>query len=178
MSVLHKHMLMDQQPSVFSLVNREKAREALVRWDSGERVKRAALRKAAPVVGSYLVRDIVSYCTELRAGEHGLQKSVGSGLNGFEKDKNSLGETQLRACWEICDPVPVCVAIDHLRPCTPAKFLTFHHTQTKIHDLLQQMPRHNKVSLMNALHLSFQQILTHHELPKMNETTKCQSRHK
>ena len=31
---------------------RAKAREAFVRWDCGERVRRAALRKAAPVVGS------------------------------------------------------------------------------------------------------------------------------
>ena len=48
------------------------AREALVRWECGERVRRAALRKAAHVVGSYQVGDIVSYCREARAGEHGI----------------------------------------------------------------------------------------------------------
>ena len=77
---------------------RAKAREAFVRWDCGERVRRAALRKAAVVVGSYQVGDIVSYCSEARAGEHGLQWCVGSRLIGFEKDKNSLGETQPRTC--------------------------------------------------------------------------------
>ena len=41
-----------------------KAREAFVRWDCGERSRRAALRKAAPVVGSYPVGETVSYCTE------------------------------------------------------------------------------------------------------------------
>ena len=76
----------------------------------GERVRRAALRKAAPVVGSYEVGDIVSYCREARAGEHGLQWSVGSRLIGFKKDRNSLAETQ-RTCWVICDSVPVCVAV-------------------------------------------------------------------
>ena len=122
---------MDQQPSVYSLVNRAKAREVFVRWDCDERVRRDPLRMAAPVVGSYQVGDIVSYCREPRAGEHGLEYSVVSRLVGFEKDKNSLGETQPRACWVICVSVPVCVAIDRLRPCMPAELLTFHHTQTK-----------------------------------------------
>ena len=98
---------------------------------TGERVRRAALRMAAPVVGSYQVGDILSYCREPRAGEHGLQRSVGSILISFEKDKNSFGEIQPRTCWVICDSVPVCVAIDRLRPCTPAELLAFHYTQTK-----------------------------------------------
>ena len=50
---------------------------------------------------------------------------------GFEKDRNSLGETQPRTSWIICDSVPVCVAVDHLRPCTPAELLAFRYTQTK-----------------------------------------------
>ena len=52
-------------------------------------------------------------------------------LIGFEKDKNSLGETQSRTCWVICDSLPVCVAVDRLRPCTPAELLAFHYMQTK-----------------------------------------------
>ena len=109
---------------------REKAREAFVRCNCGERVRRAALRRAAPVVGSYQVGDIVSYCSEERAGEHGLQWSVGCTLIGFDKDRNSLGKTQPRTCWLICDSVPVCVAVDRLRPCTLAESLAFHYTQT------------------------------------------------
>ena len=100
---------------------RAKAREAFVRWDCGERVRRAALRKAALVVGSYQVGDIVSYCREPRAGEHGSQWSVGSRLISFDEDKNSIGETQPCTCWEICDSVPVCVAIDRLFLCTPTE---------------------------------------------------------
>ena len=50
---------------------------------------------------------------------------------GFEKDRNSLGETQRRTCWVFCDSVPVCVAVDRVRPGTPAVLLAFHYTQTK-----------------------------------------------
>ena len=109
-------------PTTFGVQSRyrAKAREAFVRWDCGERVRRAALRKAAPVVGSYPVGDVVSSCREARAGEHGLQRSVGCRLIVFEKDRNRLGEAQPRTCWIICDSVPVCVAVDRLRPCTSA----------------------------------------------------------
>ena len=67
-------------PTTFGVQSRyrAKAREAFVRWDCGERVRPAALRNAAPLVGSHQVGDIVSYCREARAGEHGLQWSVGS----------------------------------------------------------------------------------------------------
>ena len=109
---------------------RATACETFVRWDCDERGC-AALRKAAPAVGSYQVGDIVSYRREARAGEHGLQRSVGSRLIDIGKDRNSLGETQPRTCWIFCDSVPVCVAVDRSRPCTPAELLAFHCTQTK-----------------------------------------------
>ena len=82
-------------PTTFGVQSRYRvrAREAFVRWDCGKRVRHAALRQAASVVG-----DIVSYSREARASEHGLQWSVGSRLIGFEKDKNSLGESQPRTC--------------------------------------------------------------------------------
>ena len=53
-------------PTTFGMQSRYRAKacEAFVRWDCGERVRRAALRKAALVVGSYQVGDIVSYCRE------------------------------------------------------------------------------------------------------------------
>ena len=60
-------------PTTFGVQSRyrAKARDAFVRCNCGERVRRDALRRAAPVVGSYQVGDIVSYCREARAGEHG-----------------------------------------------------------------------------------------------------------
>ena len=162
--------------------NRAKAREAFVRWDCGERVRRAALRKAALVVGSYQVGDIVSCGREARAGEHALQWGVGSRLLGFEKDRNSFGATQPRTCWVICDTVPVCVAFDRLRSCTSAELLVFHNTQTKGSSSLRQTLRHNnKASSMNVLR-SIRQFLIHHEMPmkvrtKMSKTTKRRSQH-
>ena len=45
-------------------------------------------------------------------GERGLQWSVGYRFIGFEKDTDSLGEGPPRACWIICAPVPICVAVD------------------------------------------------------------------
>ena len=147
----------------------EQKHEAFELWDCGERVRRAALRKDAPVVGSYQVGDIVSYCREARAGEHGLQWSVGFRLIGFDKDRNSLGETQPRTCWVICDSVSVCVAVDRLRPCTPAELLAFHYTQTKSSSPLATDAQTTR------------QLLIRHDLPMkmmtkmMNETMKCRS---
>ena len=60
-----------------------------------------------------------------------MQWSVGSRLIGFEKDRHILGETQPRTCWVICESVPVSVAVDRLRPCTPAELLASHYTQTR-----------------------------------------------
>ena len=125
-------------PTIFGMQSRyrARAREAFVRWDSGERVRRAVLRKAAPVVGSHRVVDIVSYCREARAGEHGLQWSVGSRLIGSERYRNRFGETQPRTCRVMFDSVPVCVAVDRSRPCRSAELLASHHTQTKGSPLL------------------------------------------
>ena len=127
--VLCKHTPMDQRHSVCSHCT-EREHVKLSYAGTGERVRRAALRKAAAVVRSYEVGDVVTSCKEVRAGELRLQGSVGSRLVGFEKDRNSLGDTQPRTCWIICDSVPVCVAVDRLRPCTSG---------------------HNKVSSMNVL---------------------------
>ena len=131
---------------------RATAREAFVRWDCGEGVRCADLRKAALVVGSNQVGDVVSYLREARAGEHGLQWSVGSRLIGLEKDRNSVGETQPRTCWVICASVPVGVAVDRSRPCTPAEFLVFMTRKPKVLHILRRMLRYNKASSMNVLH--------------------------
>ena len=102
-------------PTTFGVQSRcrAKEREAFVRWDCGERVRRADLRKATLVVGSCQVGDIVSYCREAHAGEHGLQWSVGSRLIGFEKDRNSLGETQPRAGQSAIPCLSVLSLIDY-----------------------------------------------------------------
>jgi len=67
---------------------RFEARQAFIKWDCGERVSRAYLRNAVPVPGPYKVGDIISYCRRARAGESGIQWSVGSRIVGFETDPN------------------------------------------------------------------------------------------
>ena len=68
-------------PTTFGVQSRyrAKAREAFVRWDCGERVTRAALWKAAPVVGSF-------------AMEHRIW------IDWFRVGRKSIGETQPRTC--------------------------------------------------------------------------------
>ena len=55
-----------------------------------QRVRSAALRKAARVQGPYQVADRVSYRREAQAVEHGMQWSVGCRLTGFEKGETVL----------------------------------------------------------------------------------------
>ena len=105
---------------------RLEAREAFVKWDCGARVQKAYLRNAVPVPGPYKVGDIISYCRRARAGESGIQWSVGSRIVGFEVDTNySDGEQHPASCWVICDGLPVLVALDKIRACTAAELLAY-----------------------------------------------------
>ena len=52
-------------------------------------------------------------------------------IDRFREEQKKLGNTQPRICWVICCSVPVCVAMDRVRPCSPAELLAFHYTQTK-----------------------------------------------
>ena len=60
---LHAHA---DGPTTFGVQShyRAKAREAFVQWDCGRRVRRAALRKAALVVGFYQVGKHVQVNTD------------------------------------------------------------------------------------------------------------------
>ena len=171
MWVLYKHVQTDQQPSVCSHAGEQKHVKRLYDGIVGNESDVLLLRKAAPVVGSYQVDDdLISYCREPRAGEHGLQWSVGSRLIGFEKDKNSISETQPRTC--IWDSVPVCVAIFSLLVRSSRLFWLSTARKPKVLYPLQQKPRHDKASSMNVLLLIVRRLLTHHELLMMNKTMK------
>ena len=147
--VLCKHMPMDQQPSVYSHITEQR------------HVKRSydgivANGSDAPFCErphSWLdptKLEIMFRVAEARAGEHGLQWSVGSRLIGFEKDRNSLGETPPRTCWVMCDSVPVCVAVDRLRPCMSRNFWLDATCKPKVDYLSRQTLRHNKASSRNV----------------------------
>ena len=125
------HMPMDQQHTVYSHTTVPKHVKHLYDGTVANESDAPLYERPHQLSDLFQVGDIVSYCREPRAGEHGLQWSVASRLIGSEKDKNSLCETQPRTCWIICDSLPVCVATDRLRPCTSAELLAFHFTQTK-----------------------------------------------
>ena len=98
---------------------REKACESFVRWDRDERDRRTASGKAATAIGSQQVGDIVLYCKESRTGKHELRRNGRSRLTGFEKNKNSLSEAQLR------DSKFACIFFDFSHPCMSIE-LTLH----------------------------------------------------
>ena len=100
-------------PTEFALQSkyRLEAREAFIKWDCGARIQRGYLRNAAPVPGPYKVGDIVSYCRRARAGETGIQWSVGSRIVGFEPDADDPNKDPSTA-RVICDGLPVCVATE------------------------------------------------------------------
>ena len=102
-------------PTEFALQSlyRQRAREAFIKRDCGDRVQRGILRNAVPVPGPYKVGDIVSYCRRARLGEVGIQWSIGSRIVGFETDPNQP-DKEPSTCWVVCDGLPVCVATDKI----------------------------------------------------------------
>ena len=144
MWVLHKHMLIDQQPSVCSHdTERRHVKHSYDRTVVNELDMLLCERPLLWLDPTKL--ETVSYCREPRAGEHGLQWSVASRLISPEKDKNTFGETQPRTCWVIFDSEPVCVAIDRLtvRAREQSYWLFISH-KPKVLYLLQQTLRHKK----------------------------------
>ena len=93
---------------------RASARKAFIREDCGWRVARAVLRKAAPLVGEYVTGDVVCY----RQNDQGW--SPAGRLVGFDGNKTA---------WLICAGVPVCAAVDRLRPATSAEALAMQFAQ-------------------------------------------------
>ena len=95
-------------PTTFGLQSkyRLKARQAFVKYDCGARIQRGILKNAGPVKGPYKVGDIVSYCRRPRAGETGIQWSVGSRIVGFEVDDENPQKDPSTA-WVICDGLSV-----------------------------------------------------------------------
>ena len=87
---------------------REKARKAFVRADMSSRVRRAILRKSAPISKEYGVGDLVCFRTDQ------LGWSTVSRIIGFDGPK---------VVWVLCKGTPACVALDRLRPVNAAEAL-------------------------------------------------------
>ncbi len=87
---------------------REKARKAFIRADMSSRVRRAILRKTAPIPKEYGVGDLVCFRTDQ------LGWSTVSRIIGFDGPKFA---------WVFCKGTPACVALDRLRPVNASEAL-------------------------------------------------------
>ena len=149
---------------------RAKARECFVRWDCGQKMQRALLRKAAPITGQYEVGDIVSYCRNTRKGEKGLQWSTGSKIIGFERSKQDKSQENPKTCWVLCDGVPVCVGTDKIRPCTAPELLAYNYTFEN--DPNKEIISETRQQLMLILEKKPQWTLIAGEKPHANQILK------
>ena len=98
MFVLHKHMLMDRLPSAYSHVTE---RRYVKRWCDETVANELAVllcERPHPWLDPTKLETLSRIAEKHEQGGHGLQLSDGSRLIGFERDKNSLGETQSRTC--------------------------------------------------------------------------------
>ena len=99
----------------FARVNevREAARKTFIKEDLSRRVAKALLRKAAPINKEYgVVGDLVCFKTEQSGW------STASRVIGFEGPK---------IVWLIHQGLPVCVALDRLRPVNASEALAYQH---------------------------------------------------
>ena len=85
------------------------AKKAYVQIDSGRRVSKALLRKAAPMSGKYRVGDLITYQRDQRSDgsvetKNYMRWSPASRIIGFEGRGN-----QKKVCWVLCEGIPVCL---------------------------------------------------------------------
>ena len=157
-------------PTIFGRESRyrAKARESFVRWDCGERVRRATLRKGRTcdrIIPSWR-HSFVLQRTTSRWTRIAMECRI-------EIDWFREGQKQPR--WKRNHATPYSSALPlivYVRARLQNCWLSTTRKPNILH-ISQQMLRHNKVSSMNVLHL-----LTHHGLSMMIETMRCQSQHK
>ena len=115
------------------------ARKAFVKEDCGKRVARATLRKAAPLPGNYGVGDVVCFLKEQTAETQEDRWSPASRIVGFEGEK---------VCWLLCEGVPVCVAVDRIRPANASEALAYQYLRGQDVDT-RGISQYNRVKKMN-----------------------------
>ena len=96
---------------------RAACKKAFAKTDCSRRVARCILRKAAPVTMQYAVGDLISF--KRKQGSKNRVDRLWSSptrLIGFDGEKTA---------WGLCEGVPVCVAIDKIRPCSAEESLAY-----------------------------------------------------
>ena len=89
-------------------------KRAFAEEDCSRRVASNILRKAAPIPMKYAVGDLISFKRKQGADRPDNLWSTPTRVIGFD------GENVI---WGLCEGVPVCLATDKVRPCTPAETL-------------------------------------------------------
>ena len=96
---------------------RHSAKKAFVEVDSGRRVAKTLLSKAAPLIGNYKVGDIASFQKEKNAKNEDDRWQRGARVVGFDGAKTA---------WCIVDGNPACVSTERMRPCNASEALTYY----------------------------------------------------
>ena len=91
-------------------------KKAFAEVDCSDGVARAVLRKAAPVQKEYAVGDSISFKRKQGADTVEQLWSTPTRIIGFDGD---------RIVWGLCESLPVCLAIDKIRPCTSSETLAY-----------------------------------------------------
>ena len=108
---------------------RAQAKKEFVRLDTSKRVKRALAHKAAPIPLDYQVGDLISFKRKQGAESEEEKWSTASRVIGF--DGRHLGHTEEKCMWVLCESLPVCVAVDKVRPCTPDEILAWQYLNNR-----------------------------------------------
>ena len=121
---------------------RHMAKKAYVQIDSGRRVSKALLRKAAPMSGKYRVGDLITYQRDQRSDgsaetKNYMRWSPASRIIGFEGRGN-----QKKVCWVLCEGIPVCLSIERIRPANNDQLLAYHY----LHEHCDLLPKEEQLS--------------------------------
>ena len=99
---------------------RTAARKAYVKVDCGKRVARAVLRKSAPIINQYQVGALVSF----------PHKDPTTAENRWSTASRIIYFQGEKVGWLLTEGVPVCAALDKIRPCTPAESMAYLYMHT------------------------------------------------
>ena len=118
------------------------AKKAYVQIDSGRRVAKARLRKAATRSGKYRVGDLITYQRDQRSDgsaetKNYMRWSPASRIIGFE----GRGD-QKKVCWVLCEGIPVCLAVKRIRPANNDQLLAYHY----LHEHCDLLPKEKQLS--------------------------------
>ena len=108
---------------------RAQAKQEFVRLDTSKRVKRALAHKAAPIPMDYQVGDLISFKRKQGANSEAEKWSTASRVIGF--DGRHLGHTDEKCMWVLCESLPVSVAVDKIRQCTPEEILAWQYMNNR-----------------------------------------------